>query len=122
MDNIIVVPLPDDAHSCEVVKSNLSGGWCVVYLRGNPDYACEYYQLPPGQYDYLFTWPECSGEDCEKVVYGWPYEGKLFYPEFKTGGFESALYFESAKKSFTSWLRSRGHNPESKFAILKKKV
>jgi hypothetical protein len=109
MDNITVVPLPDGAWW---VGMNDPYTDRIIYTVGKKDCVS---QLPPGQYDYLFTWPVCSEEDCEKVVEG---GGEFFYKDY---GSEDGAYLV-AKNSFASWLRSQGHNPESKFAILKKKV
>jgi hypothetical protein len=121
MDNITVVPLPDDAtdisHSKQLGDDECISYWCKENLEPSV------ISLPPGQYDYLFTWPECSEEDCAKVVKTFqvkPIGGDKYIPFYKD--YEGGKSRITAKSSFTSWLRSQGHNPESKFAILKKKV
>jgi hypothetical protein len=136
MDNITVVPLPDKIEIGETFRYedkiliSLGHGdddsryWIHAMLdEERMAFAANKAYKAPGQYDYLFTWPECSEEDCTKVV-------KTFQVRLIGSGEYISLYknYEvgkshiTAKSSFTSWLRSQGHNPESKFAILKKKV
>jgi hypothetical protein len=110
MDNITVVPLPDGAWW---VGMNDPYTDRIIYTVGKKDCVS---QLPPGQYDYLFTWPECSDKDCEKVVQ------VIHEDRFVNYCGDYPIWWHHAIFSFKSWLRSQGHNPESKFAILKKKV
>lgn len=50
----LLVEVPEDAHSFEVYANNVVGGWCIMYLRGCPDYACNYSpNLPPGQWEII---------------------------------------------------------------------
>lgn len=65
----IAVKLPDDAHSFEIYENNVIGGFCVMYLRGEPDYACQYSpNLPPGQWLILGMSDVLTEEQWEKVV------------------------------------------------------
>jgi hypothetical protein len=114
MDNITVVPLPDDATDISHSKQ-LGDDECISYWH-KENSEPSVISLPPGQYDYLFTWPECSEEDCAKVVM------VIHGDRFENYCGDYPIWWHDAKSSFKSWLSSQGHNPESKFAILKKKV
>jgi hypothetical protein len=51
-----MMDIPEDANGFEVYENNVIGGLCIMYLRGNPDYACEYTgNLPEGSWEIIGT-------------------------------------------------------------------
>lgn len=59
----LMVEIPSDAHSFEIYENNVVGGWCIMYLRGIPDYACNYTgNLPLGSWEIVGIVTEVSEE------------------------------------------------------------
>lgn len=109
ISDIFAVEIPNDAHSCEVYENNVIGGYCIMYLRGKPDYACEYSpNLPPGNYTLIGISDEMSEEQADSIV-------EKNYDYFKLDN--DGMVFYTSVKLFEKLLLSKGLN--KRYAIIK---
>lgn len=116
-DNILIVPVPDDSNSLEIVDNNVSGGFCIMMLRGKPDYACEYIQLPPGTWRIVGRAKELTEEQWRNVVRK-VFDSPTLYADFSNSlGITYMPMFPATESGF-SLLRSHGIDPESNPLIL----
>lgn len=116
-DNILIVPVPDDAHSFDTIKNPVVYGLCISMLRGYPDYACIHYNLPPGSWRIVGRAKELNEEQwgifvkhdlgpMTNKIAGYDYANEVF------GGCTTAT------ESGMSLLRSLGIDPETNPLIL----
>lgn len=114
---ILVVEVPEDAHNFEVYENNVDGGYCIMFLRGVPDYACQYTgNLPEGQWSILGRageiWEEQARGLVSKVYQYENNNGELVRKEFL--GFQdyeerfTCPSYKTAIESFQSWLKAEG--------------
>lgn len=64
------VLVPDDAHSFEIITNVVEGGKHICFLRGNPDYECNYTANLPdaGQYKVIGIQTEMTEEQAKDIV------------------------------------------------------
>lgn len=117
LDGVIGVVVPEDANNFEVYDNNVIGGKCLMYLRGNPDYACEYStNFPEGQWQILGLGNQLTEEQWEGVVDS-KMEGRELWKSYET----SYTAFHNATESGLSLLKSKGLKPQNTL-ILKRKA
>lgn len=116
----LLVQVPEDAHSFEVYENNVIGGYCIMYLRGNPDYACEYSpNLPPGNYSIVGKGNELKWSDWVGIVEKENDESESlncwWYKDYE----KNEIMTKNAVKSGLSLIRSKGLSPEITLIIKK---
>jgi hypothetical protein len=113
----LLVDVPVDSHSHEVYENNVVGGWCIMYLRGVPDYDCCYTgNLPPGSWQILCLASEATEEQAAMVV-----ERRTDLKDHPYKGYEPAKLTVcwNAKQSLQSLLSSHSLDPKQVLIIEK---
>lgn len=114
------VPIPEDANSMEVQDNPMEKGEMIMYLRGVPDYACEYIFLPfPGSFTILFTRDEATEEKWKGVV-ECDEDGELCNNYHRVHEGSTMVFCATATESGASLLRSHNLPVEDNFVIVKR--
>ena len=64
----LFVEVPKDAHSLEIIDNQFDGGKHICFLRGIPDYACEYTCNVPNSSLIIGLSKDLTEEQCEVIV------------------------------------------------------
>lgn len=117
--DILLVEVPDDAHSFEIQDNPVGYGKHVMMLRGIPDYDCVYSPVLPEDYNYTIL-GRASDIDENKAKDLMPLVKRVYgasYYDYMSPDKNNSFYYAmDALQSFKSFLESQGiflENPYS---------